>query len=141
MLTPSMVWISPLMRKWEYEMFITKKHSWYYQFQALLKFCSEKYMRKFVFPRLVSLHYVVHRNMFNILFIYQMEISLSDYVGKENAFSASLDSECAPDLVFLWSKCTRSHSLLCFWQNITYIWTILSGEIDQALKTVKVFQT
>ena len=29
-----------------------------------------------------------------------MEISLSDYVGKENAFSASLDSECAPDLVF-----------------------------------------
>ena len=36
-----------------------------------------------------------------VLFIYQMEISLSDYVGKENAFSASLDSECAPDLVFL----------------------------------------
>ena len=42
--------------------------------------------------------------MFNVLFIYQMEISLSDYVayvvGKENVFSASLDSECAPDLVF-----------------------------------------
>ena len=32
--------------------------------------------------------------------MYQMEISLSGYVEKENAFHASLDSECAPDFAF-----------------------------------------
>ena len=89
-------------------------------------------LRKFVFPCLVSLRYVVHRNMFNVLFIYQIEISLSDYVGKENAFSASLDSECAPDLVF----CDLNVPNL-----IVVFLTKYNIHLDQALKTVKVFQT